>query len=145
MNLKFWTNLKSHCQLRYILLIHNVASIGVLPNAFCQSRMCQNRWWLVRYLRPHMESLQRPRDYQLDLAKGASEIDARRRENGKREKKRRIERGEEKIEGRGREKWRTCTIICSKGPPSAEMHAAWWSHLIWHNLVTVGDNLNKNL
>jgi len=31
------------------------------------------------------------------------------------------------------------TIICSKCPLSTETHA-WWSHLIWHNFVTVGDN-----
>jgi len=30
-------------------------------------------------------------------------------------------------------------IICSKCPPSAGTHAG-WSHLIWHNFVTVGDN-----
>ena len=30
-------------------------------------------------------------------------------------------------------------IICSKCPPSAETHAG-LSRLIWHNLVTVGDN-----
>jgi len=34
------------------------------------------------------------------------------------------------------------TIICSKCPPSAEMHAG-WSHLIWHNFVTVGVNWIK--
>jgi len=33
-------------------------------------------------------------------------------------------------------------IICSKRPPSAEMHAG-WSHLIWHNIVTVRDNWIK--
>jgi len=31
------------------------------------------------------------------------------------------------------------TIMCSKCPPSTEMHAG-WSHLIWHNFVKVGDN-----
>ena len=30
------------------------------------------------------------------------------------------------------------TIICSKCPPSAETHSG-WSHLIWHNFVTVWD------
>jgi len=30
-------------------------------------------------------------------------------------------------------------IICSKCPPSAKTHAE-WSHLIWHNFVTVEDN-----
>ena len=30
------------------------------------------------------------------------------------------------------------TIMCSKCPPSTEMHAG-WSHLIWHNFVTIGD------
>jgi len=30
-------------------------------------------------------------------------------------------------------------IICSKCPPSVEMHAG-CSHLMWHNFVTVGDN-----
>jgi len=34
------------------------------------------------------------------------------------------------------------TIMCSKCPPSAEMHAG-WSHLISHNFVTVGDNWIK--
>jgi len=34
------------------------------------------------------------------------------------------------------------TIICSKCPPSTETHAG-WSHLIWHNFVTVGDNWTK--
>jgi len=33
-------------------------------------------------------------------------------------------------------------IICPKYPPSAETHAG-WSHLIWHNFVTVGDNWIK--
>jgi len=33
-------------------------------------------------------------------------------------------------------------IICSRCPPSAEMHAG-WSNLIWHNFVTVGDNWIK--
>jgi len=31
------------------------------------------------------------------------------------------------------------TIMCSKSPPSTETHAG-WSHLIWHNFVTVADN-----
>ena len=31
------------------------------------------------------------------------------------------------------------TIMCSKCPPSTETHAG-WSHLIWHNFITVGDN-----
>ena len=31
------------------------------------------------------------------------------------------------------------TIISSKCPPSAETHAG-WSHLIWHNFITVRDN-----
>jgi len=30
------------------------------------------------------------------------------------------------------------TTMCSKCPPSTETHAG-WSHLIWHNIVTVGD------
>jgi len=30
-------------------------------------------------------------------------------------------------------------IICSKCPPSAETHDG-WSHLLWHNFITVGDN-----
>ena len=34
------------------------------------------------------------------------------------------------------------TIMCSKCPPSTEMHAA-LSHLIWHNFVTVEDNWIK--
>jgi len=34
------------------------------------------------------------------------------------------------------------TIMCSKRPPSTETHAG-WSHLIWHNFVTVGDNWIK--
>jgi len=34
------------------------------------------------------------------------------------------------------------TIMCSKCPPSTETHAG-WSHLMWHNFVTVGDNLKK--
>jgi len=34
------------------------------------------------------------------------------------------------------------TIMCSKCPPSTETHAG-WSHLIWHNIVTVGDNWIK--
>jgi len=34
------------------------------------------------------------------------------------------------------------TIMCSKCPPSTETHAG-WSHLIWHNFVTVGDNWIK--
>jgi len=34
------------------------------------------------------------------------------------------------------------TIICSKCPPSTETHIG-WSHLIWHNFVTVGDNSIK--
>jgi len=34
------------------------------------------------------------------------------------------------------------TIMCSECPPSAEPHAG-WSHLIWHNFVTVGDNWIK--
>jgi len=44
--------------------------------------------------------------------------------------------------------WRSCailsetTIMCSKCPPSTETHAG-WSHLIWHNFVTVGDNFIK--
>jgi len=32
--------------------------------------------------------------------------------------------------------------MCSKCPPSTETHAG-WSHLIWHNFVTVGDNWIK--
>ena len=31
------------------------------------------------------------------------------------------------------------TIICPKCPPPMETHAG-WSHLIWHNLVRVGEN-----
>jgi len=34
------------------------------------------------------------------------------------------------------------TIIFLKCPPSVEMHT-WWLHLIWHNFVTVGDNVIK--
>jgi len=34
------------------------------------------------------------------------------------------------------------TIIYSKCPPSVETHAG-WSHLIWHNFVTVRDNRIK--
>jgi len=34
------------------------------------------------------------------------------------------------------------TIICSKCPLSVETHAE-WSHLIWHNFVTFGDNWIK--
>ena len=34
------------------------------------------------------------------------------------------------------------TIMCSKCPPSTETHAG-WSHLIWHNFITVGDNWIK--
>jgi len=34
------------------------------------------------------------------------------------------------------------TIMCSKCPPSTETHA-WWSHLIWHNFTSVGDNWIK--
>jgi len=34
------------------------------------------------------------------------------------------------------------TIICSKCPPSTEMHAG-WSHLIWHNFIKVADNWIK--
>jgi len=34
------------------------------------------------------------------------------------------------------------TIMCPKCPPSTETHAG-WSHLIWHNFVTVGDNWIK--
>ena len=34
------------------------------------------------------------------------------------------------------------TIMCSKCPPSTETHVG-WSHLIWHNFVTVGDNWTK--
>jgi len=37
---------------------------------------------------------------------------------------------------------RATTIMCSKCPPSIETHAG-WSHLIWHNFVTVGDNWIK--
>jgi len=33
-------------------------------------------------------------------------------------------------------------VICSKCPPSTETHAG-WSHLIWHNFVTVGENWMK--
>jgi len=33
-------------------------------------------------------------------------------------------------------------IICSKCPLSAETHAR-WSHLIWHNFITVGDKWIK--
>jgi len=36
----------------------------------------------------------------------------------------------------------SATIICSNCPPSAETHAG-WSHLIWHNFVTVGGNWIK--
>ena len=36
----------------------------------------------------------------------------------------------------------TTTITCSKRPPSIETQAG-WSHLIWHNFVTVGGNLIK--
>jgi len=35
------------------------------------------------------------------------------------------------------------TITCSKCPPSTKMHAG-WSHLIWHNFVTVQDKWIKN-
>jgi len=36
------------------------------------------------------------------------------------------------------------TIICWKRPPSVEKHAGWsWSHLMWHNFVTVRDNWIK--
>jgi len=35
------------------------------------------------------------------------------------------------------------TIICSKCPSSTETHAG-WSHLVRHNVVTVGDNWIKN-
>jgi len=34
------------------------------------------------------------------------------------------------------------TIICSKCPPSAKTHSG-WSHLIWHNFVTVVDKWIK--
>ena len=34
------------------------------------------------------------------------------------------------------------TIICSKCPPSVDIHAG-WSHLIWHNSVIVGVNWIK--
>ena len=34
------------------------------------------------------------------------------------------------------------TIISSKCPPSVETHTG-WSHLIWHNFVTVGDDWIK--
>jgi len=34
------------------------------------------------------------------------------------------------------------TIMCSKCQPSIETHAG-WSHLIWHNFVTVGGNWIK--
>jgi len=34
------------------------------------------------------------------------------------------------------------TIMSSKCPPSTETHAG-WSHLIWHNFVTVGGNWIK--
>jgi len=34
------------------------------------------------------------------------------------------------------------TIMCSKCPPSTETQAG-WSHLIWHNFVTVGDKWIK--
>jgi len=34
------------------------------------------------------------------------------------------------------------TIMCSKCPPSTETRAG-WSHLTWHNFVTVGDNWIK--
>jgi len=33
-------------------------------------------------------------------------------------------------------------IMCTKCPPSTEMHAV-RSHLIWHNFITVGDNWIK--
>jgi len=33
-------------------------------------------------------------------------------------------------------------VQCSKCPPSTATHAG-WSHLIWHNFVTVGDNWTK--
>jgi len=36
----------------------------------------------------------------------------------------------------------TTSIMCSKCPPSTETHAG-WSHLIWHNFITVGDNWIK--
>jgi len=35
------------------------------------------------------------------------------------------------------------TIMCSKCPPLTETHAG-WSHLIWHNFVTVGDKWIKS-
>jgi len=35
------------------------------------------------------------------------------------------------------------TIMCSKCPPSTETHVG-WSHLIWHNFVTVEDNWIKS-
>jgi len=36
-------------------------------------------------------------------------------------------------------------IICSKCPPSVETHARWSPlGLMWHNFITVGDNLKKN-
>jgi len=34
------------------------------------------------------------------------------------------------------------TIICSKCQLSVETHVG-WSHLIWHNFITVGDNRTK--
>jgi len=34
------------------------------------------------------------------------------------------------------------TIMCSKCPSSTTTHAG-WSHLIWHNFVTIGDNWTK--
>jgi len=34
------------------------------------------------------------------------------------------------------------TIMCSKCPPATETHAG-WSHLIWYNFTTVGDNWIK--
>jgi len=37
---------------------------------------------------------------------------------------------------------RPTTIMCSKCPPSTEMHYA-WSHLIWRNFVKGGDNWIK--
>jgi len=33
-------------------------------------------------------------------------------------------------------------IMCSKCPPSTEVHAG-WSQLTWHNFVTVGDNYSR--
>ena len=32
------------------------------------------------------------------------------------------------------------TITCSKCPPSAKTHTG-WSHLIWHNFITVGESI----